>query len=175
MSNKKRIDINFMVPSVVAIFLLYISFLNFPMGFYVLLRFVMMGASIFYIYTLYNKQQKNFWFWFFIFMCFLYNPFVSFDKEIWLLINNISAILMGFFLVNQSVNFRDVNHIFLLGFIIISTMILTTNLFKTPMCEEKCRNNYRECMDKNIKKRDSCYHKRRKCTYYCEKFNLSDS
>lgn len=84
------------IPGIIAIILLLLSFLDWPYGYYTFLRFVITGIAVYYIYCLYIKEKwQTFWFWILIVIGILFNPFVPIilgDKSIWGIIDVVVAL-----------------------------------------------------------------------------------
>lgn len=85
------------VAAVVLVIALFSSSLD--IGFFTFLRWVVTGASAYYLYYIYKSiQQWNFWTWTFILLAIIFNPLVPLylDKDLWQLLDLIALI---FFLV----------------------------------------------------------------------------
>ena len=75
-----------------------LGFLPMPYGYYNLSRLVVCGCSIYFAYQVYQKQDMTF-VWIFGFLAILYNPIIPvhlYEKEIWMVVNIITAIIFVF-------------------------------------------------------------------------------
>lgn len=94
-SSKVKIE---KLPAVVAIVILLLSFIDFPYGFYTLLRIIVTGIALYYAYHLHKKNEtQEFWFWVFTGIAILFNPFISiylYDKSVWGVIDLVVAVLL---------------------------------------------------------------------------------
>ncbi len=66
-----------------------------PYGYYTLSRFVVCACSIYFMHRIYLKNQTSF-VWVFGFLALLYNPIIPvhlYQKEIWMVVNAITAVL----------------------------------------------------------------------------------
>lgn len=88
------------IPGIAAIIILFLSFLNWPYGYYTFLRFIITGVAVYYIYCLYLKEKwHTFWFWALVVIGILFNPFIPIilgDKAIW---GAIDLVVAAFFLI----------------------------------------------------------------------------
>jgi hypothetical protein len=91
------------IPGITAIILLLLSFLGWPYGYYPILRFVITGVAVYYIYCLYIKEKwQTFWFWDLVVIGILFNPFVPVvlgDRSIWRVIDVITAIFLSILII----------------------------------------------------------------------------
>ena len=81
-----------------------IGFLPMPYGYYTLSRFIVCGCSLYYAYNLYQQKDMTF-VWIFGFLVILYNPIIPvhlYEKEIWMVVNIITAII--FFIKKDSIS-----------------------------------------------------------------------
>ena len=72
-----------------------IGFLPMPYGFYNLSRIVVCGCSLYYAYQFFQNKDNTF-VWIFGFLAVLYNPIIPvylYEKEIWMVVNIITAII----------------------------------------------------------------------------------
>ena len=87
------------VPAIVAIAFLLLSFFDWPYGYYNLLRIFVTGAALYYAYYLYAVVKKlNFWFQGLIVVIILFNPIFPIylgDKTIWGIIDIVVASFMA--------------------------------------------------------------------------------
>jgi hypothetical protein len=96
-------DIKFSIfPAIGAIILLLLTFLDFPYGYYVFLRWIITGVAIYYAYYIYSvKSEMDIWFWTLAVIGIVFNPIVPIylkDKSIWGIID-IGVALFLFFLI----------------------------------------------------------------------------
>jgi hypothetical protein len=78
-----------------------IGTLPMPYGYYTLSRLVVCGCSLYFAYGLYRENQNTF-VWIFGFFAVLYNPIIPihlYQKEIWVVVNILTAIF--FFLKRE--------------------------------------------------------------------------
>lgn len=91
------------IPGITAIISLLLIFLGWPYGYYPILRFVITGATVYYIYCLYIKEKwQTFWFWDLVVIGILFNPFVPVvlgDRSIWRVIVVITAIFLSILII----------------------------------------------------------------------------
>ena len=81
-----------------------IGLLPMPYGYYTLSKLVVCGCSIYFAYQLYEKKDMTF-VWVFGFFAILYNPIIPiylYEKEIWIVVNVITAAV--FVLKRNSIN-----------------------------------------------------------------------
>ena len=66
-----------------------------PYSYYVLLRIIVFGLSIYCVYLLYNSKTKN-WMFIYIILAFVFNPIIPvyLDRDIWAIIDVASAIII---------------------------------------------------------------------------------
>ena len=92
------------IPGVVAIILLLLSFLDWPYGYYTFLRFAITGVAIYYIYCLHLKEKwQTFWFWALMVIGILFNPFIPIllgDKSVWGIIDVIVATFFAILIIS---------------------------------------------------------------------------
>ncbi|MBU2545372.1 hypothetical protein KKC65_02895, partial [Patescibacteria group bacterium] len=108
-SNKKfmeKINIKFiMIPAIIASAILFLALLEFPYGYYTLLRIVVTIISIYYAYWIYEtiKEQK-FWFWGLVVITILFNPIfpIHLTKSIW----SVMDIVAGLFFISLIIRYR---------------------------------------------------------------------
>lgn len=88
---KKRPHI---IPSLIAALMLLGALVEWPYGYYQLLRFVVCGVGVYVAYTAYN-WQKMWAMWLFGLIALLFNPPISIhlSREIWQPIDEICALL----------------------------------------------------------------------------------
>lgn len=84
-------------PMVAATFLLLVAIFSdsMPIGFFTLLRWAVMGASIYYAYEIYQKKvDTDFWFWVFVILAVLFNPLIPIylAKDTWKFIDFMVAV-----------------------------------------------------------------------------------
>ena len=86
-----------LVPSVVSVLMLMLALLDWPYGYYILLRFIVCGSAVF-IALLSYEAEKQWLMWIAIFAALLFNPFirVHLDREVWAVIDVVCAILFLF-------------------------------------------------------------------------------
>jgi len=94
---KKSRNIEFtIIPAIISIVLLLLTFLDWPYGYYTFLKFIITGTVIYYAYYLYTKAKwQGFWFWELIVTGILFNPIIPVylgDKTVWGVIDIIVAI-----------------------------------------------------------------------------------
>lgn len=69
-------------------------------GFFTFLRWIVMGASVYYAYDIYKRgRDTDFWFWIFVVLAVLFNPFVPIHlaRDTWQFIDFVvAAILVAF-------------------------------------------------------------------------------
>lgn len=90
-------DIKFTkIPAMITSVMLLLTFLDWPYGYYTLLRIVVTGIAIYYAYYLYEiVKERNFWFWSLVIIAIFFNPIIPihlYDKTIWGVIDVIVAI-----------------------------------------------------------------------------------
>lgn len=94
-------------PAVIAIVFLLLALLEWPYGFYTLLKWVVTGVAVYYAYTIYETLQKtNGWFWALAVIAVLNNPIAPIhlgDKGLW---NIIDVVIVVFFIVLISIKFQ---------------------------------------------------------------------
>ena len=81
-----------------------IGFLPMPYGFYNLSRIVVCGCSLYYAYQFFQNTDNTF-VWIFGFLAVLYNPIIPvylYEKEIWMVVNIITAII--FFIKGNAID-----------------------------------------------------------------------
>ena len=81
-----------------------IGFLPMPYGFYNLSRIVVCGCSLYYAYQFFQNKDNTF-VWIFGFLAVLYNPIIPvylYEKEIWMVVNIITAII--FFIKGNAID-----------------------------------------------------------------------
>ena len=105
MSNKPHL-----IPCIIAILLLVGSLGKWPYGYYILLRFVVCGASAYTAYLSYSNRIT--WAaWVFGIMAILFNPIVPFHlgRELWQIVDFISVIIfvIGIVVVKKSYKNTD--------------------------------------------------------------------
>lgn len=92
-------------PAIIAILFLLLALLEWPYGFYTLLKWVVTGAAVYYAYFIYEIIQKtNAWFWILVAIAVLNNPIAPIylrDKGLWNIIDVIIAILFLIFILTQ--------------------------------------------------------------------------
>ena len=86
------------------IVIMAIGFLPMPYGFYNLSRIVVCGCSLYYAYQFFQNKDNTF-VWIFGFFAVLYNPIIPvylYEKEIWMVVNIITAII--FFIKGNAID-----------------------------------------------------------------------
>lgn len=95
MSKIKSIKLT-IIPAIIAIIFLLLSFFDWPYGYYSFLKIVVTGVAIYYAYYIYAVINKlNFWFWSLITAAILFNPIFPIylgDKVIWGIIDVVVAV-----------------------------------------------------------------------------------
>ena len=84
------------IPSLASSIMLFICLIDgLSYGYFTLLRLIVCGTSIYNSLKIYQKQNTPL-FWTFIFIAILFNPLIPvyLDREIWLIIDVICAIIM---------------------------------------------------------------------------------
>lgn len=85
-------------PAIVAIIFLLLALLDWPYGFYTLLKWIVTGVAVYYAYTIYESIKKtNSWFWILIAIAILNNPIAPIhlgDKGLWNIIDVIIALFL---------------------------------------------------------------------------------
>lgn len=112
-SNKKVMEkenIKFtIVPGIIASAMLFLALLEFPYGYYTLLRIVITIISIYYTYWIYEvAKQQRFWFWGLVVTTILFNPIFPIhlgDKSVWTVID----IIAGLFFISLIIKNRKNN------------------------------------------------------------------
>jgi len=74
------------------ILILLFGILNLPYNYYIILRIIVTGFSIYTCYLL-QKKKKDFWFYVFIGIAILFNPIlpIYLKKEIWIILDFLTA------------------------------------------------------------------------------------
>lgn len=92
-------------PAIVAIIFLLLALLEWPYGFYTLLKWVVTGVAVYYAYSIYEIIKKtNAWFWTLVAIAILNNPIAPIhlgDKGLWNIIDVIIAIFFLIFILTQ--------------------------------------------------------------------------
>ncbi len=95
------------IPAIIAIILLLLSFFDWPYGYYGFLRIVVTGVAIYYAYYIYAVIKRlNFWFWSLIAAAILFNPIFPIylgDKAIWGIIDAVVAV----FFIGLVIKFKN--------------------------------------------------------------------
>ncbi|MFH1509539.1 MAG: DUF6804 family protein [Candidatus Nealsonbacteria bacterium] len=86
------------IPAIVAIVFLLLSFFDWPYGYYNVLRIIVTGVAIYYVYYLYTVIKKlDFWFWGLVITVIIFNPIFPIylgDKAVWGIIDVITAVFL---------------------------------------------------------------------------------
>ena len=94
------------IPAIIASAMLFLALLEWPYGYYTLLRIVVAIISIYYAYWMYEVvKQQGFWFWGLIVTIILFNPIIPIqlgDKSIWVVID----IIVGIFFVSLIIKYK---------------------------------------------------------------------
>lgn len=125
-------------PSIVALVFLLLSVLNWPYGFYTLLRIVITAIAIYYAYNIKDKSQ--FYLWFFVCVAIIFNPIIPiylYSRLLWGIINLIIFIFLIIFL-NREMKLEKKKRIYLLLLILsiisfIVVFILIINNFSIAL------------------------------------------
>ena len=74
---------------------LFVGVLPLPIGYYTLLRLVVTAAAAYIAYDTFQNDKQSGWIWVFGFVAILFNPLIPIylDKEIWMVIDFVVAIL----------------------------------------------------------------------------------
>lgn len=92
-------------PAVVAIIFLLLALLDWPYGFYTLLKWVVTGVAVYYAYSIYEIIKKtNAWFWTLVVIAVFNNPIAPIylgDKGLWNIIDVIIAILFAMLILTK--------------------------------------------------------------------------
>ena len=104
---KKSKNVEFtIIPAIISIVLLLLTFLDWPYGYYTFLRFIITGVAVYYAFYLYVIDKwQDFWFWGLIIAGILFNPIVPVylgDKAIWGIID----IIVPIFFVSLMIKFK---------------------------------------------------------------------
>ncbi|MFH1182739.1 MAG: DUF6804 family protein [Candidatus Moraniibacteriota bacterium] len=95
--NKKEMKLTRM-PAIIASIMLLLTFLDWPSGYYTLLRIAVTGISVYYAFYTYSVQKKlDVWFWILVAIAVLFNPIFPiylYDKSIWWIIDIATAVLL---------------------------------------------------------------------------------
>jgi len=109
-SNKKVMEkenIKFtIVPAIIVSAMLFLAILNFPYGYYTLLRIVIAIISVYYVYWIYKeRKEQGFWFWGAIAITILFNPVVPIHltKSIW----SVMDIIAGLFFISLIIKYKN--------------------------------------------------------------------
>jgi len=93
----------YIIPGIIAIVLLLLTFFNWPYGFYTFLRWIVTAIAIYYACYLYQSLKiKDFWFWALVVVAVLFNPIVPiyiYNKSTWGIIDVVVAIFFGIIVV----------------------------------------------------------------------------
>jgi len=105
MKKSKNIELT-IIPAIISIVLLLLTFLDWPYGYYTFLRFIITGVAVYYAFYLYAIEKwQGFWFWGLIVTGILFNPIIPVylgDKAVWGVIDIIVAI----FFVSLIIKFK---------------------------------------------------------------------
>ena len=86
----------YILPGIIAIIFLLLTFFDWPYSFYKILRIVIAAVAVFYAYYLYEAIKKtDFWFWTLVGIAILFNPIFPiylYDKTAWGIIDVAVAI-----------------------------------------------------------------------------------
>jgi len=95
-SNEESMKLS-IIPAIISILLLLLSFLHWPYGYYVILRIAVTCSAVYYAYYSYSVlKSQGFWFWGLIIMAIVFNPIVPiylYDKTVWSYIDVVAAIV----------------------------------------------------------------------------------
>ena len=87
-------------PAIVATLVLIPTLFDLPYSYYGFLRFVIMIASVYYAYWLYNLERKqSIWFWALIIVAIMFNPFFPVglgNKSVWQVVDLVVVIFFVF-------------------------------------------------------------------------------
>lgn len=94
------------LPAILSSVLLLLAILDWPYGYYTLLRIIITAVSAYYSYYLYeNKlaETLKFWFWGLIFIAILFNPIlpIYLDRKTWGFIDILTTIFFISFIYNK--------------------------------------------------------------------------
>jgi hypothetical protein len=81
-----------------------LGILPMPYGYYSLLRIIVCGCSLFFVYKSHLQKDATF-LWIFGFFAVLYNPLIPihlYDKQLWIVVNLVTGII--FFLKRDKLN-----------------------------------------------------------------------
>ena len=97
-------NISIKPPVIASIVLLVLAVLPLPYGYYTLLRLVVCFTAVFLAWFSY-KQQRIRWAWIMVFVAVVFNPVIAvhFGKELWIVIDLITAIVFGIYLKKHKV------------------------------------------------------------------------
>lgn len=88
------------VPLIISVILLILAALplDWPYGYYQLLRIVVFGTSI-YLCFLSHRSKSPGWFWLFVSIAIIFNPVlkIHLSRSAWLIFNMIAFVIMGWF------------------------------------------------------------------------------
>lgn len=87
-------------PIVISIIMLFLAILPFPYGYYILLRLIICGTSVYLTWFAKNINRQG-WMWTMGFIALLFNPIIPIplDKVTWSLVDLVVVILFIVFLV----------------------------------------------------------------------------
>ncbi len=90
------------VPAIIVIIMSLLALFAWPYAYYIFLKFIVIGTAAYYAYYLYQANGLNsIWFWIFIFIAILFNPFMPIylgDRSLWSVIDIGLVIIVGIFL-----------------------------------------------------------------------------
>lgn len=97
------------VPAIIAIIALLLTFINWhSYGYYTLMKFIVTGVAAYYAYYIYEVIKRlDFWFWGFVIIAILFNPFIPVylgDKSLWEVIDvGVIIFLIAFIFKNRGI------------------------------------------------------------------------
>ena len=95
------------IPAIVASVMLFLALLEWPYGYYTLLRVAIAIISVYYAYWIYETiKQQGFWFWGLVVTTILFNPIIPIhlgDKSIWAAID----VIAGLFFISLIIKYKN--------------------------------------------------------------------
>ena len=95
-------------PVIASAIMLLLAILPLPYGYYTLLRLIVCGTAI-YLAWFTKLINKMGWMWCMSFIAILFNPFIPirFDRELWVLLDVVVAVVFIMFIIKLKENTKD--------------------------------------------------------------------
>lgn len=95
---RKKVRVS-IVPAIIAAAVLLMSFLSMPSAFYTILRIVVTGVAVYYVYVSYKSTPaRDVWFWLLLVTAVVFNPLLPIylhNKSYWQVIDISAALIIG--------------------------------------------------------------------------------